>query len=426
MPRDAGRAAWCSNRNPDNFFAETEQVAFCAAHIVPGHRLLATTRCSPGASTPTSTRRSRGSAARTSTRSRSTRRSRRCTTTSATACIARRSTAAAWPTSPTRSAAAARSRPARRGFTSLSRSRSTSDKVRGKPEKFADHYTQATLFCEQPDAGARRRTSSRAFRFELTKVQVPGDPRAHGVACCANVDDELAAAGRRRPRHRRCREPHAAGAAKRRKPEVDGVAGAVAASARPGDGSIRTRQGRDPGAPTASTARRCEALHAALADAGAVPRFVGAAARARSRRPTATTLEADATLETMPVGAVRRRGACPTARRRSTALGALGHARRVRQGPVPPLQADPRARRQARRWSMRLAIPPATLPSGKRRSGRRAARSRAIDRASAVRRCSRAPSPLRARDRSAGGLEVARCRLRHRRPGRPRRRGRAR
>ena len=24
------------NRNPDNFFAETEQVAFCAAHIIPG------------------------------------------------------------------------------------------------------------------------------------------------------------------------------------------------------------------------------------------------------------------------------------------------------------------------------------------------------------------------------------------------------
>ena len=24
------------DRNPDNFFAETEQVAFCAAHIVPG------------------------------------------------------------------------------------------------------------------------------------------------------------------------------------------------------------------------------------------------------------------------------------------------------------------------------------------------------------------------------------------------------
>ena len=60
------------NRNPDNFFAETEQVAFCTAHIVPGHRLHATIRCSPAASTPTSTRRSRGSAGRTSTRSRST------------------------------------------------------------------------------------------------------------------------------------------------------------------------------------------------------------------------------------------------------------------------------------------------------------------------------------------------------------------
>ena len=29
-------AAWCSIAIPDNFFAETEQVAFCAAHVVPG------------------------------------------------------------------------------------------------------------------------------------------------------------------------------------------------------------------------------------------------------------------------------------------------------------------------------------------------------------------------------------------------------
>ena len=27
------------NRNPDNFFAETEQVAFCVGNVVPGHRL---------------------------------------------------------------------------------------------------------------------------------------------------------------------------------------------------------------------------------------------------------------------------------------------------------------------------------------------------------------------------------------------------
>jgi len=46
------------NRNPDNFFAETEQVAFCAAHIVPGLD-FSNDRCSPAGSTPTSIRRSR-------------------------------------------------------------------------------------------------------------------------------------------------------------------------------------------------------------------------------------------------------------------------------------------------------------------------------------------------------------------------------
>ena len=60
------------DRNPANFFAETEQVAFCAGHFVPGierHRRSAAARadCSR-----TSTRRSPGSAVRTSTRSRST------------------------------------------------------------------------------------------------------------------------------------------------------------------------------------------------------------------------------------------------------------------------------------------------------------------------------------------------------------------
>jgi hypothetical protein len=35
------------DRNPDNFFAETEQVAFCAAHVEPAST-SATTRCSPG------------------------------------------------------------------------------------------------------------------------------------------------------------------------------------------------------------------------------------------------------------------------------------------------------------------------------------------------------------------------------------------
>ena len=98
------------NRNPDNFFAETEQVAFCVAHVVPGSTFR-TIPSLPGGFIPTWTRRSRGLAARTSTRSRSTRRSRKCTTTSATECTARRFIAVACPMNRIRWAGAARSKP---------------------------------------------------------------------------------------------------------------------------------------------------------------------------------------------------------------------------------------------------------------------------------------------------------------------------
>ncbi len=83
------------DRNPDNFFAETEQVAFCTAHIVPGidfsndPLLQGRNPLLPRYPDQPPGRR------RTSTRSRSTRRSSRSRTTSATACTARRSTAAA-------------------------------------------------------------------------------------------------------------------------------------------------------------------------------------------------------------------------------------------------------------------------------------------------------------------------------------------
>ena len=36
MFRCASSARWCWNNNVDNFFAETEQVAFCTQNIVPG------------------------------------------------------------------------------------------------------------------------------------------------------------------------------------------------------------------------------------------------------------------------------------------------------------------------------------------------------------------------------------------------------
>jgi catalase len=44
------------NRNPENFFAETEQVAFCTAHVVPG--IDSAIRYCTGAFIPISIRRS--------------------------------------------------------------------------------------------------------------------------------------------------------------------------------------------------------------------------------------------------------------------------------------------------------------------------------------------------------------------------------
>lgn len=64
------------------------------------------------------------------------------------------------------------------------------DKVRGKPEKFADHYSQATLFyLSQTDV--EKTHICNAFRFELTRVQTPAI-RERVVSVLANIDMELA------------------------------------------------------------------------------------------------------------------------------------------------------------------------------------------------------------------------------------------
>jgi catalase len=64
------------------------------------------------------------------------------------------------------------------------------DKVRGKPEKFADHYSQATLFWNSQTEYERAHIV-RGFRFELTKVQVPAI-RERMVSSLRNVSDDLA------------------------------------------------------------------------------------------------------------------------------------------------------------------------------------------------------------------------------------------
>jgi catalase len=111
------------NRNPDNFFAETEQVAFCAAHIVPGIDFTNDPLLAGRTHSYVDTQLSRLGGPNFHEIP-STPRSWKCTTTSATAFAAIPSIAAGSRTSPTRSAAVARSRRACPQDLRLSASRS--------------------------------------------------------------------------------------------------------------------------------------------------------------------------------------------------------------------------------------------------------------------------------------------------------------
>ncbi|MEO7055662.1 MAG: catalase [Caldimonas sp.] len=144
------------------------------------------------------------------------------------------------------------------------------DKVRGKPEKFADHFTQATLFFNSQSQVEKNHIIG-AFRFELTKVGVQAI-RERVVSMLANVSGELAKGvadglGIDVPApQRRVLESPA-------QPEVT-ISKALSLFARPGDGSIRGRHvallvadGID--------GDSLRAAHSALVAEGAAPRFVG-------------------------------------------------------------------------------------------------------------------------------------------------------
>jgi catalase len=64
------------------------------------------------------------------------------------------------------------------------------DKVRGKPEKFAEHYNQATLFFNSQTPVEQAHIIA-GFRFELSKVTIPAI-RQRMVAGLRNVSDDLA------------------------------------------------------------------------------------------------------------------------------------------------------------------------------------------------------------------------------------------
>jgi catalase len=78
------------------------------------------------------------------------------------------------------------------GFTSVRSQDVQEDKVRGKPELFADHYSQARLFWQSQTRHEQQHIIN-GFRFELSKVMVPGI-RLRMLSMLANVDDTLVSA----------------------------------------------------------------------------------------------------------------------------------------------------------------------------------------------------------------------------------------
>ena len=178
------------NRNPDNFFAETEQVAFCTAHVVPGidfsHDPLLAGRIH-------SVRRHADPrlAVRTSTRSRSMRPWRGAQQ-PARWHARKPSTAVASPTSRTRWPGDVRFKRRQRIRLVRRQDGAEASKLRGKPERFAEHYAQARLFLDSQTPPERAHIIN-AFRFELSRVQTPA-VRERMVSGLMNVDREFAEA----------------------------------------------------------------------------------------------------------------------------------------------------------------------------------------------------------------------------------------
>ncbi|MFO1399166.1 MAG: catalase [Burkholderiales bacterium] len=304
-------------RNPDNFFAETEQVAFCTAHVVPGidftndpllagriHSYVDTqiTRLggpnfheipinAPVAPVHNNQRDGMHRQA-----------------------IARGRVAY----EPNSLAGGCPFQAGVAGFTSFHEPMA-GDKVRGRPERFAEHYLQARLFWNSQTA-VEKLHIVRAFRFELTKVQVPA-VRERMVASLANVDADLA---ERLARDLGMAVPAALPRALETTPtpEVE-TSPALSLLARPGDGSIRTRRvailvcdGVDGDAVRTLVER--------LNGEGAVPRLVGVRL-GRVATMQGEDLAADATAETTPA-VLYDALAVPGGKEAAQAMAQWGHA----------------------------------------------------------------------------------------------------
>ncbi len=256
------------NRNPDNFFAETEQVAFCTAHVVPGidftndpllagriHSYVDTQISRLGGPNfheipinapvaPVHNNQRDGMHRQAIHRGRVS--------------YEPNSLAGGCPFQ----AGAA-------GFVAFPEPIDAVE-LRAKPEKFAEHYRQATLFFES-QTDVEKAHIAAAFRFELSKVTVPAI-RERTVSMLRNVSDALAGAVADGLGMRELPDPMPPLVPLSTAPIEPSPA--LSLLARPGDGGVRTRKvailveaGVD--------AKWLAATHAALQAAGAMVRFVG-------------------------------------------------------------------------------------------------------------------------------------------------------
>ena len=177
------------NRNPDNFFAETEQVAFCVAHVVPGVDFSNDPLLAGRIHSYVDTQISRLGGAnfheipinaplaavhnnqRDGMHRQAINRGR-------------------VSYEPNSLGGGCPFQAGKMGFVSFPEPRQADDhKVRGKPDRFADHYTQARLFWNS-QTPVEKTHIVKAFRFELSKVQTPAI-RERMVSGLLNVAPEL-------------------------------------------------------------------------------------------------------------------------------------------------------------------------------------------------------------------------------------------
>jgi catalase len=279
------------NRNPDNFFAETEQVAFCTAHIVPGidftndpllqgriHSYLDTQISRLGGpnfheipiNAPIAQVHNNQ---RDGMHRQAIHRGR-------------------VNYEPNSLAGGSPFQAGTQGFTSFPE-RAAEDKVRGKPEMFADHYSQARLFLDSQSAPEQAHIAN-AFRFELTRVQTPA-VRERVLAQLVNVSAALAAKvadglGMEVPAPLPL-------ATDRPIPQFD-ASPALSLLARPGETGIKTRTVAILVAPGVDGAG-VRAVYASLLADGAVPRVVGTQL-GKVKTSDKGTLDIEITLEAGP------------------------------------------------------------------------------------------------------------------------------